>query len=304
MMTQALDFYLAVRRAAGFQLNKVESYLRRFVRFSTNEGKSHIDVQTAIEWARQGSSPAQRSFRLKTVAGFARYLSAEDSRHEIPPDDFFGGYQIRRRIPFIFTMPDINRLVEAASVHGPPGLLRRHTYSTLFALLAVTGMRVSEALKLRFEDVTADGRCIRNTKFGKSRFIPLHPTAVAGLEKYIVLRRRVDGADGHVFISIQSKQLSYSVVQHQFQKLVRALEFHNRPGQPPPRIHDLRHSFATRALESCPEGHDAIARHTVALTTYLGHSNIRKTYWYLEATPHLLADISNACERFVNGGTL
>lgn len=304
MMTQALDSYLAVRRAAGFQLKKVERYLRSFVRFSSNECKAYICAQSAIEWARQASSPAQRAFRLKTVAGFARYLSAEDSRHEVPPDDFFGGYQIRRRIPFIFTIADVNRLVETASVLGPAGFLRRHTYSTLFALLSVTGMRVSEALSLRFEDVRADGLWIRNTKFGKSRFIPLHPTAAAGLEKYLVQRRRGGGADSHVFISIRGKQLSYPVVQYQFRKLVRALAFHTRPGQPRPCIHSLRHSFATRALESCPEGRDAIARHTVALATYLGHSDVRNTYWYLEATPQLLADISSACQRFVSGGAL
>ena len=302
MMTQELDSYLAVRRAAGFQLKKVEKFLRSLVSF--DEDQAHISAQTVIEWARQGSSPPQRSLRLKTAAAFARYLSAEDPRHEIPPDDLFGGYQIRRRIPFIFTIADIDRLVEAASLLGPAGSLRRHTYSSLFALLSITGMRVSEALALRFEDVAPDGLWVRNTKFGKTRFIPLHPTAVAGLEKYLVQRRRVAGAESHVFISIQGKRLAYSVVQYRFEKLVRALEFHTRPGQPHPHIHDLRHSFATRALESCPEGRDAIARHTVALSTYLGHSDIRNTYWYLEATPTLLADIAGACERFFQGGAL
>lgn len=302
MMTQALDSYLAVRRAAGFRLNKVETFLRGFVRFS--EGHDHISAQTAVEWARQGASPPQRSFRIKTVAAFARYLSAEDCRHEIPPEDFFGGYQIRRRTPFIFTIADIDRLVGAASLIGAPCSLQRHTFSNLFALLSITGMRVSEALALRFEDMTPDGLWIRNTKFGKSRFIPLHPSAVDGLAKYLVQRRRVAGAESHVFISIRGERLAYSVVQYRFQKLVRALEFHARPGQPHPHIHDLRHSFATRALESCPEGRDAIARHTVALTTYLGHSDIRNTYWYLEATPTLLTDIAGACERFVQGGAL
>jgi integrase len=210
MMTQELDSYLAVRRAAGFQLKKVEKFLRSFVRF--NEDQPHISAQTAIEWATRGSSPPQRSFRLKTVAAFARYLSAEDSRHEIPPDDLFGGYQIRRRIPFIFTLLDLDRLVEAASLVGPPGSLRRHTYGSLLALLSITGMRVSEALALRFEDVAPDGLWIRNTKFGKTRFIPLHPTAIAALEKYLVQRLCVAGAESHVFISIRGKKLAYSVV--------------------------------------------------------------------------------------------
>jgi integrase/recombinase XerD len=135
----------------------VESFLRGFVEFSSHAGKAHICAQTSIAWAAQGSSPPQRSFRLKTVACFARYLSAEDPWHEVPPDDFFGSYRIRRRISFIFTIADINRLVERASMLGPPGSLRPHTYSTLLALLAITGMRVSEGLALRFEDVMADG---------------------------------------------------------------------------------------------------------------------------------------------------
>ena len=303
MMMQSLDSYLAVRRTAGFKLKKVERFLRSFVKFSSRADKDHICAQTSIAWAARGSSPPQRSFRLKTVACFARYLSAEDPRHEVPPADFFGSYQIRRRIPFIFTIADINLLVERASMLGPPGSLRPHTYSSLLALLAITGMRVSEGLALRFEDVMADGLLIRNTKFGKSRLIPLHPTAAAGLEKYIVRRQRVGGVDSHIFISNRGKQLSYSATQHQFQALVRALELHTRPGQPHPRIHDLRHSFATRALECCSEGRDVIARHTVALATYLGHSDIRNTYWYLEATPRLLSDIASACEQFVNGGS-
>jgi integrase len=303
MMSQALDSYLAVRRAAGFKLKKVECYLRGFVRFSSQAAQAYISTPTAIEWARQGSSPAQRSFRLKTVACFARYLSAEDARHEVPPDDIFGGYQIRRRSPFIFTVADVNLLVETAARLGPPGALRRHTYSTIFALLSVTGMRVSEALNLRFEDITANGLWIRNTKFGKTRFIPLHSTAVVGLEKYLT-HRRVVGADDHVFVSIRGRKLSHSVVHYEFQKVVRLLNLHNRPAQPHPRIHDMRHSFATRALESCPEGRDAVARHMVALSTYLGHANILNTYWYLEATPGLLIDIASACDRFVHGGAL
>ena len=191
---------------------------------------------------------------VKTVACFARYLSAEDARHEVPADDVFGGYQIRRRIPFIFTVSDVNRLVEAASLFGPSGALRRHTYSTIFALLSVTGMRISEALNLQFEDVTADGLWIRNAKFGKSRFIPLHPTALAGLEKYIVPRRRVVGADSHVFISVHGRKLAHSVVHYEFQKVVRSLEFDKRPGQPHPRIHDMRHRADSPVMPNVSRG--------------------------------------------------
>ncbi len=303
MMMRALDSYLAVRRAAGFQLNKVERLLRSFVQFCSEHENTHVCVQTAIEWAARGTSPAQRALKIKTVAHFAVYLRAEDPAHEVPPDDFFGGYQIRRRTPFIFNSEDINNLVERASQLGPPGSLKSHIYSTLFALLSVTGMRISEALGLRFEDVTADGLIIHKTKFGKSRLIPLHPTATAGLEKYLQRRRLVAGADNHIFVSRRGKKLGYSTVRYQLQGLVRYLKLRAPAGRPHPRTHDFRHSFATRALQSSPEGRDTIARHMVALATYLGHSSIQNTYWYLEATPELLADIAGACDRHFKGGS-
>jgi integrase/recombinase XerD len=148
--------------------------------------------------------------------------------------------------------------------------------------------------------LNAEGRI----SYGGQGGLPFPLTSKLPLEKYIVLRRRVAGADCHVFISIHGQKLAHSVVHYEFQKVVRLLEFHKRPGQPHPRIHDMRHSFATRALESCPEGRDAIARHMVALSTYLGHCNIWNTYWYLEATPALLTDIASACARLVHGGAL
>lgn len=302
MLMQEVDRYLAVRRAAGFQLEKVEKTLRSFARFCAFQGKTHISTETALAWASEGPSSAQRAFRLKMLVRFARYARAEDNRHELPPDDVFGGYQIRRRIPFIFTDKDINCLVGEAARMGPPGSLRPLTYSTLLALLAVTGMRVSEALALRLCDVSAEGLVIRNTKFGKTRFLPLHETATTGLEKYLIRRQQIAGGDDHVFVSLWGRGLSYSAVQERFQTLVRTLKLHTKPGKPHPRLHDLRHSFATRVLQNCPEGRDAIARNVLALSTYLGHSSIQSTYWYLEATPELLTDIASTCEAFVYGG--
>lgn len=302
MLNQEMDRYLAMRRACGFQLKKVEKTLRSFAVFCVFHGKAHICTETALAWAGEGSSLAQRAFRLKTLVHFARYVGAEDSRHEIPPDDVFGGYQIRRRIPFIFTDEQINRLVGEASRMAPTSSLRPLTYSTLFALLAVTGMRVSEALALRLCDVSAEGLLIRNTKFGKTRFLPLHKSASAGLERYLIRRQQIAGGDDHVFVSRCGKGLSYSTVRERFQALVRALKFHTISGKPHPRLHDLRHSFATKALQNCHEGRDAIARHVVALSTYLGHSNFQSTYWYLEATSELLTDIASTCEAFIYGG--
>jgi len=302
-MKQALDSYLAVRRAAGFQLKKVERLLGSFVQFCSEQEKTHICAQTAIEWASQGSTVAQRVLRIQTVVHFAVYLRAEDPRHEIPPHDFFGSYHCRRRTPFIFQREDINQLVEKALQIGPSNSLKPHMYSTLFALLSVTGMRISEALNLQLEDVTVDGLIIRNTKFGKSRLLPLHPSAAAGLERYLLRRRHVAASVNNVFLSQHGKKLDYATVRYQLQRLVRQLNLHVRAGQPLPRTHDFRHSFATRSLLSSPEGRDMIARHMVALSTYLGHSNIQNTYWYLEATPELLTDIAAASECHFKGGS-
>lgn len=300
-MMKAVDSYLAVRRAAGYDLSKVERFLRSFARFSAEREETYLSAQTAIDWAGEGSSSPQRALRLKTVAHFARFIRAEDQRHEIPPDDIFGGYQIKRRTPFIFTTEDIEDLVNEALKLGPPGSLRPHVYSTIFGLLGVTGIRVSEALALRFGDLTTEGLVIRNTKFGKSRLLPLHHTTTAALEEYLRKRRKVLPNDDHVFISWQGRALSYSAVRSCFQSLVCTLGFHTRRAQPRPRLHDLRHSYATRSLQASPEGRDGISRHMLALSTYLGHSSISNTYWYLEATPQLLAQISNEAEGFVCG---
>ena len=300
MLKQTLDNYLAVRHAAGFELRVPGILLRSFVRFAQDRGHSHVTTQTAIEWAAMAPSKAQRHYRLKAVIRFARYAQADDARHEVPPDGIFGHHR-QRPAPFIFTRANISRLLEAASRLGPAGSLRPHMYRTLFALLACTGLRISEALALRFDDITPDGLLIRKTKFHKARLVPLHETAAAGLENYLIRRRRVGGADNHVFISLRGQGIRYYTVYETFRSLVQSLGLEPGPGRPRPKLHSLRHTFAVRGLESCPQGRDRIDRHMLALSTYLGHSRIADTYWYLEATPQLMADIADACERFTKG---
>lgn len=188
-----------------------------------------------------------------------------------------------------------------ASRLGPSGSLRPHMYRTLFALLACTGLRISEALALQFGDITPNGLLIRKTKFHKARLVPLHETAVDGLEDYLIRRRRVGGADNHVFISLRGQGVRYYTVYETFRSLVQALGLEPETGRPSPHLHSLRHSFAVRVLEACPQGRDCINRHMLALSTYLGHSRVTDTYWYLETTPQLMVDIADACERFTKG---
>ncbi len=295
MMT-AVDSYLAVRRAAGFDLSGQEYLLRSFARFAEKCGDAHVRTATAIEWAGLGPSPAQRDARLKTVVRLARHSHLEDAGHEVPPSGFFG-YRKKRRLPFIYSKENIERLLAEAASLRPTNSLRPHTYSTFFALLAVTGLRLSEGRGLRLEDVTKDGLIIRKAKFQKTRLVPLHETAAAGLAAYIRQRRRLLTTDDHVFVSNKGRALARQTVYSTFLCLLKSSDLLRAEGRRP-RIQDLRHSFAVRALEACPEGRDNVGQHMLALSTYMGHASIKCTYWYLEVTPHLMQDISAACEAF------
>jgi integrase len=300
MLTQSVESYLAVRRACGFQLKSEANFLRRFAIFSDARGKHHVCSETAIEWAGLSKSAQQRARRLGQVIQFARYLRAEDQSHELPPP-FFGSQRRPRPIPYIFSPANILRLIQAASQSGYRSL-RRQTYSTLFALLACTGLRVSEAIRLRFDDITSDGLVIRGSKFRKSRLVPLHKTAQAGLERYLNQRRSYAPFDDHVFVSLRRKPLHVQDVETTFRTAVDKIGLQRGPRLPRPTPHSLRHTFAVRALEACPDDRDKITKHMLALSTYLGHSRVTDTYWYLEATPDLMRNISKCCESFTKGG--
>ena len=302
MLMQAVETYLTMRRAVGFALDHTEGYLRNFARFALARGDTYIVAATAVDWASRTTSEAQRHNRLHTVIRFARFMAAEDSRHEIPPEGLFWGRRQRPR-PYIFSDDEIAQLLHTASRLGPPGSLRPQTYSTLFGLLAVTGMRVSEARNLHLHDVTLDGLLIRETKFHKSRLLPLHSTTRAALDRYIDQRRRCAGADPHLFVTRRGGKLSHTVVSETFHQVLQAAGIPHRPTRRRLRLMDLRHTFAVRALEQSPETRQAIGRHTLALTTYMGHACVSDTSWYLETTPQLMTDIATACEMFMYGGT-
>ncbi len=300
MLTKAVESYLAVRRAAGFALRNQGSLLRTFATFSDTKGKHYVCAETAIEWAGSVPSVFQRARRLDEVIRFARYIRAEDQRHEIPPA-VFGSETRRRPVPFIFSKDNIRRIVQTASQLGCPGL-RRHTYSTLFALLSCTGLRVSEAIRLRLDDITSDGLVIRCSKFHKSRLVPLHESTQAALERYLERRRPYAPFDDHVFVSLRRRPLLAQDAQKAFHSVVEKIGLPRGPGLPRPTLHSLRHTFAVRALETCPDGRDRITKHMLGLSTYLGHSKIECTYWYLQATPDLMRNIADVCENFVKGG--
>lgn len=292
-MMAAVEAYLALRRSAGFAMSNAEYLLRSFARFAAARGERHVRATTLADWASQGPSVAQRHARYQAVCSFVRQLRLEDPGHELPPPNYFG-YKKTRRIPHIYTPAEVSRLT-------PQGTLRPWTYATLIGLLAATGMRVSEALGLRLGDVTAEGLLIRKTKFQKTRLVPLHDTTLAALRSYLEQRLRMH-PEGD-FVGSNGLPLTYCAVYPVFGTVLKAAGVRGAQGHRP-RLHELRHTFAVRALESAPAGRQRIGQNMVALATYLGHVNIDATYWYLQTTAELLADTAAAGERFFTGEQL
>lgn len=298
-MLHTIETYLALRRATGFAMSNAEYLLKSFAAFAVERGDAYVQTQTAIDWAALGPSVTQRDARLKTVCRFARHIRVEDVRHELPPANHFGARK-RRRPPHIYSGAEICRLIEAAGLLRPQGGLRSLTYATLIALLAATGLRISEALKLTFADITSDGLLIRETKFHKTRLVPLHDTVVAGLQRYLK-RRGPSSGDDPVFADRRGRPLRYIAVKETFDRLVCKAGIRPTSARRP-RLHDLRHTFAVRALQGSPTGRNRCGAHMVALATYMGHVNIYTTYWYLEATADLVRDIAVAGEAFMLEG--
>jgi integrase len=301
MLSQLLADHAALHCALGYKFRTPGILLRNFVTFAEHRGEQIVTTATVREWAMQAPSPEQRRNRLLTVRRFAIALHAGDPRHEVPSADLFGRASHRRRTPYIYDPGGIRRLIDAAHSLGPDGSIRPITYATLFGLIAATGMRVSEALAIRLPDVTNDGLIIAQTKFKKSRLLPLHATTRRALDGYLATRLTKASASDALFISHQGTPLAYPTVIAVFLQLTRSIGLRAGAGSRGPRIHDLRHTFAVRSLERCAHDSEAVARHIAALSTYLGHAHVTDTYWYLQATPELMAHMAIAGEALHRG---
>ncbi len=299
MLVDHVEAYLAMRRACGFDLKSEGKCLLSFAAFSDARGQDCVCRETAVEWAGLARTVHQRARKIGHVIRFVRFARVEDSRHEMPAA-IFGSEKGPRPVPYIMSCEDIQRFVKAA-FHLGCHSLRRQTYGAFFSLLACTGLRTSEAIHLRYGDITPDGLVIRNSKFRKSRLVPIHETVRAGLERYLEQRRPYAPLDDHVFVSLRRKPLIIENVETAFGAVAKAIGLPCRPVRPRPTPHSLRHTFAVRSLEHCPDGRDHITKHMLALSTYLGHGNVAHTYWYLEATPDLMRGIAERCESFVAG---
>jgi len=303
-LRQALVDYLAVRRVLGYKLARAEKLLAQFLAYLEDCGKDHLTTETALAWATLPAGAHRRwiSTRLSVVRRFAAHLRGIDPATEVPPTDLLP-WRRCRATPYLYSEEDIAVLMTAAATLRTSH--RIATYRTLIALLAVTGMRVGEAIGLDRDDFDAINGLltIRNGKFGKSRELPLHPSSVNALSDYL---RRTDRpprrrSASALFVSTAGTRLLYTNVQNTFHRLVRCAGLVPRSASCRPRLHDIRHSFAVRTiLDGYRDGGDPGAR-LALLSTYLGHIDPGKTYWYLSAAPELLKLASDRLERHLGG---
>lgn len=292
-LEQAMTDYLQLRRSLGHELADVGRMLPNFVSYLDAQGSPTVTIEAALAWAQQPATDRITSVgsrRMTAARGFARYLAGIHDDTQVPPPGLIPQPQRWRR-PFIYSPADIDAVMDQirSSMTSP---LRVATYQTLIGLLAVSGMRIGEAIKLDRSDVDwATGvLAIRESKFGKSRLVPLHPTAMAVLAEHTDLRDtwHPRPKEPSFFVSLTRKRLSYAVVCQTFRQLVdNAGVGAGAPSKP--RLHDLRHTFAVRTMLEWYRSDQDVGAKLPALSTYLGHREPASTYRYLSATPELLA---------------
>lgn len=306
----SLTEYLATRRALGTQLRWPESSLRRFADFVETEGAPFVTTDLAVRWAARsvGVQRATIARRLGIVRGFATWLQASDPRTQVPPQRLFPTGP-RRPLPFIYSERQINDLLRATTVLRSGSGLRRATFRTLVGLLAATGLRPGEALRLDVADVDLAGGVllVRESKFGKTRFVPVDESTRVAMAAYAGFRDEARPCrDGPAFLVTESgARVRPHAARSTFATLCRAAGLRPRRTDrrigSGPRLQDLRHTFATRRLVSWYRAGLDTDRLMPRLATYLGHVGVESTYWYVQAVPELLALATERLEAAAHG---
>jgi integrase len=299
-LRQAAEDYLAIRRALGYKLTQQGQMLLQFVDYLDESGVSVVTTGLALAWARQPAQASQLwwSQRLSVVRGFARHLHGLDPRTEVPSSDLLPA-RFRRAVPYLYSEAEIGRLMHATRTIRSP--LRAVTYETLVGLLAVTGMRVGEAIGLDRDDIDMAGGLlvVRFGKNDKSREVALHPSTVDALGAYAGRRDELCPRPNSpsFLVSTAGTRLDYRSVWHEFDRLRRLTDLSGRSWSRPPRLHDLRHTFVLRTLLNWYDAGADVEAQLPLLSTYLGHVDPSSTYWYYEAAPELLARAAGRLER-------
>jgi integrase len=307
-----VEQYLSERRLLGFELNNMGRRLASFARYVANTGHGGpLTVDLMADWARQAKAGrgdrATLARRLKMLRPFTAWLRQFEPATEVPDEAVFGRVP-GRMTPHVYGEHEIIELLAAARQLGPKGGLRPVVMETLFGLLACTGLRISEALGLLDADVDLHTGVlkIRQSKFGKTRLVPLHPSAVDALARYRTQRIRHVRTTSELpfFVASRGQLLGQPVGDRQvhriFGELRRQLGWIDRGSHGTPRIHDLRHAFAVRRLVLWHEQGEDIDQRMLALSTYLGHVKVSSTYWYLSGVPELMGLLGQAFERYAS----
>jgi integrase len=297
--------YIELRRGLGYRSPSQDRMLRAFARHLDRHGHDGpVPLELTLDWAASTASadPCNPARRLAAVRGFLRHLSALDSATEVPAPGLLGPAG-HRRPPHVYSDREIGDLLEAAAGLSPPGGLRPHSYATLFALIACTGLRISEALALTCGDVDLAGGIltVRAGKRGRTRLIPLHPTALPPMRDYAAQRRRRRGppqAGDAFFRTDRSDRISYRAANNTFIVLRRQLGWTADGRTRAPRVHDLRHRMVVRRIQAWHAQGADVDREIAALATYLGHAEVREVYWYMSAVPELLSIIADRFQGF------
>lgn len=307
----ALTEYLETRRALGTKLKWPESSLRRFVDFVETQGADFITTDLALRWAAQplGVQSATHAGRLRIVRGFAAWLQATDERTQVPPQRLLPSRQ-RRPAPHIYSDRELSDLIVATGGLRSASGLRSTTFKTLLGLLAATGLRPGEALALDVShvDLTGGVLSVRESKFGKSRFVPMDESARTAMAAYAEFRDAVRPCrDTDAFlVTGRGSRLGSSATRRTFALLCQAVglrpRLDGRRSGHGPRLQDIRHTFATRRLIEWYRADLDVDRLMPHLATYLGHGRIVETYWYIEAVPELLRLATERLERATSGG--
>jgi integrase len=304
-MVRRVEDYLAQRRALDFQLRIEGSELMRFAHYADESGhQGPVTTELALRWARLAvsASPLYRARRLEVVRTFARHRRAQEPSTEIPPRGILGPAH-RRTQPYIYSEREITQLMAAARRLPSPKGLHGATYSTLLGLLACTGLRISEALRIECPDVDLSAGLIRirETKFRKTRVVPLHRSATLALKRYAEMRDHTAAGACSFFSNEDGDPLPYSTVNHIFRRLTETAT-ESSGSRRRLRLHDLRHTFACRALLRWYRDGVDVNHRVAALSTYLGHAKVSDTYWYLTGIPELMAIAARRFESFTERG--
>lgn len=300
--------YVARRQDLGFRMETEQGELVRFATYVTQSRKTGpLTRDLALDWI-QTTPDASRPYqarRLATLRSFAKYMAIYEPATEIPPARLFGKTSSRSE-PHIYTHQELLKLFRLCEKLKPAGGLRSKTYRLLFGLLAVTGMRVSEALKLNDSDVNLENGIItvRDTKFRKSRLIPLHPSTTKALRQYVLARDQYHpSAQSEAFLlSEKGARIPRRTVQGFFRTARQQLGWDSPSGKRLPRIHDLRHGFACRRILCWYKDGLDVDQLIPSLATYLGHAKVSDTYWYLTGIPALFHIIAKKFERYAQKG--